>query len=90
MSVAETIFLCPGARDLRILGVPGKLLVEEKMGAVLRSKTVHYPPTDWSGHRLPDDPDVVCQRIGQGAFNVDRACRLSAWWQAARPFRNKR
>jgi hypothetical protein len=49
MSVAETIFLCPGARDLRILGVPGKLLVEEKMGAVPRSKPAHCPPTDWSG-----------------------------------------
>jgi hypothetical protein len=28
MSVAETIFLCPDARDLRIFGVLGKLLVE--------------------------------------------------------------
>jgi hypothetical protein len=46
MSVAETIFLYPGARDLRILGVPGKLLVEEKMGAVPRSKPAHCPPTD--------------------------------------------
>jgi hypothetical protein len=49
MSVAETIFLCPVARDLHILSVPGKLLVEEKMGAVPRSKPVHCPPTDWSG-----------------------------------------
>jgi hypothetical protein len=39
--------------------------------------------------RLLDDPDAICQRIGQGAFNVERACRLSAWWQATRPFRNK-
>jgi hypothetical protein len=38
---------------------------------------------------LLDDPDAVCQWIGQGAFNVERACRLSAWWQAACPFRNK-
>jgi hypothetical protein len=46
MSVAETIFLCPGARDLRILGVQGKLLAGEKMGAVLHSKPTHCPPTD--------------------------------------------
>jgi hypothetical protein len=49
MFVAETTFLCPGARDLRILGVQGKLLAEEKMGAVLRSEPAHCPPTDWSG-----------------------------------------
>jgi hypothetical protein len=49
MYVAETIFLCPVARDLRILGVQGKLLVEEKMGAVLRSEPAHCPPTDWLG-----------------------------------------
>jgi hypothetical protein len=48
MSVAKTIFLCPGARGLCILGVQGKLLVEEKMGAVLRSEPAHCPPTDWS------------------------------------------
>jgi hypothetical protein len=29
--------------------------------------------------RLLGDPNAVCQRIGQGAFNVERACRLSAW-----------
>jgi hypothetical protein len=40
MYVAETIFLCPGARVLRILGVKGKLFVEEKMGAMLRSELV--------------------------------------------------
>jgi hypothetical protein len=28
MFVGETIFLCPDTRDLRILGVQGKLLVE--------------------------------------------------------------
>jgi hypothetical protein len=37
MSVAEAIFLCPGARDLRILGVQGKLLAEEKMSLARRS-----------------------------------------------------
>jgi hypothetical protein len=30
MSVAEAIFLCPDARDLRILGVQGKLLAERE------------------------------------------------------------
>jgi hypothetical protein len=49
MSVVETIFLCPDARDPRILSVQGKLLAEEKMGAVLRSEPAHNPPTDWSG-----------------------------------------
>jgi hypothetical protein len=47
--VAETIFLCPDARDLCILRVQGKLLVEEKMGAVIRSEPAHCLPTDWSG-----------------------------------------
>jgi hypothetical protein len=27
--------------------------------------------------RLLDNPDAIYQRIGQGAFNVERACRLS-------------
>jgi hypothetical protein len=27
--------------------------------------------------------------MGQGALNAERARRPSAWWQAARPFRNK-
>jgi hypothetical protein len=49
MSVAETIFLCPDTRDLRILGVQGKLLVEGMMSTVLRSELAHCPPTDWSG-----------------------------------------
>jgi hypothetical protein len=49
MSGAETIFLYPDARDLRVLGVQGKLLVEGKMGTVLRSKPAHCPQTVWSG-----------------------------------------
>jgi hypothetical protein len=49
MSVAGAIFLRPDARDLRILGVQEKLLVEGKMGAVLRSESAHCPPTDWLG-----------------------------------------
>ena len=39
--------------------------------------------------RLLDDPDAICQRIGQGIFNAERACHLSVQWQAARPIRNK-
>jgi hypothetical protein len=31
----------------------------------------------------------VWQRIGQVAFNAERARRLSVWWQATRPLRNK-
>jgi hypothetical protein len=46
MSVAETIFLCPDARDLRILGVQGKLLVEGKMSTACRSARAHCLPVD--------------------------------------------
>jgi hypothetical protein len=77
MSVAETIFLCPGAKDLRILGVRGKLLAGEKMGAVLHSELAQCPPQTGQARRLLDDHDAVCQRIGQDAFNIERACRLS-------------
>jgi hypothetical protein len=41
MSVAETIFLCPDVRDLRIFGVQGKLLVEGKMSTAHRSAQAH-------------------------------------------------
>jgi hypothetical protein len=46
MSVAETIFLCPDARDLRILGVQEKLLVEGKMSTARRSARAHCLPVD--------------------------------------------
>jgi hypothetical protein len=49
MFATVVIFLCPDARDLRILGVQGKLLVEGVMGTVRRSKRAHCLPTDWSG-----------------------------------------
>jgi hypothetical protein len=49
MSVAEAIFLCPGARGLRILGVQGKLLAEEKMSTARRSAQVHCLPADLAG-----------------------------------------
>jgi hypothetical protein len=49
MFAAGVIFLCPNARDLRILGVQGKLLVEGVMGIVRRLARAHCLPTDWSG-----------------------------------------
>jgi hypothetical protein len=42
------IFLCPDARDLRILDVEEKLLVEGMMSIVHRSTRAHCSPTDWS------------------------------------------
>jgi hypothetical protein len=49
MFAAGAIFLCPDARDLRILGVQGKLLVEGMMSIVRRSARAHCSPIDWSG-----------------------------------------
>jgi hypothetical protein len=49
MSVAETIFLCPDTRDLRILGVQGKLLVEGRMSQAHHSVRAHCLPTDLAG-----------------------------------------
>jgi hypothetical protein len=49
MSVAEAIFLCPVARGLSILGVQGKLPVEEKTGIGCRLAWAHYSPVDPAG-----------------------------------------
>jgi hypothetical protein len=49
MSVAEAIFLYPGARGLRIIGVQGKLLAEEKMSIARRSAWAHCLPADSAG-----------------------------------------
>jgi hypothetical protein len=49
MFVAEAIFLCPGARDLRILGVQGKLLAEENMSIAGRSARAHCLPAGPAG-----------------------------------------
>ena len=90
MFAAGAIFLCPDIRDLRILGVQGKLLVEGMMSTVRRMAPAHRLTTDWTGApSAEDDPDAVCQRSGQDALNAERARRPSAWWQAARPLRNK-
>jgi hypothetical protein len=53
MFAARAIFLCPDARDLCILGVQGRLLVEGMMGTVRRSARAHCSPTDWSGVPSP-------------------------------------
>jgi hypothetical protein len=52
VSVAETIFLCPDARDLRTLGVQGKLLVEGRMSIARRSARAHCSPADPTGALL--------------------------------------
>jgi hypothetical protein len=49
MSVAETIFLCPVARDLRILGVQGKLLVEGMMSTAFCLTRSYCSPADPAG-----------------------------------------
>jgi hypothetical protein len=49
MSVAEAIFLCPGARGLRILGVQGKILAGEKMSTARRSARAHCLLADPAG-----------------------------------------
>jgi hypothetical protein len=49
MFAAGVMFLCPDARDLRILGVQGKFLVEGVMGIVRRLARAHCLPTDLSG-----------------------------------------
>jgi hypothetical protein len=49
MYVAETIFSCPDTRDLCILGMPGKLLVEGRMSIARRSARAHCLPADPAG-----------------------------------------
>jgi hypothetical protein len=49
MFVAKAIFLCSGARGLRILGMQGKLLAEEKMSIVRHSARAHCLPADPAG-----------------------------------------
>jgi hypothetical protein len=49
MFAAGAIFLCPDTRDLCILGVQGKLLVEGTMGTLHRTTWVHCLLKDWTG-----------------------------------------
>jgi hypothetical protein len=71
MFVAGAILLCPDARDLRILGVQGKLLVEGMMSIVRRMAPAHRLTTDWTcASSAEDGPDAVCQRSGQDTLNA--------------------
>jgi hypothetical protein len=49
MFAAGAIFLFPDIRDLHILGVQGKLLVEGVVSTVRRTARAHCLSTDWSG-----------------------------------------
>jgi hypothetical protein len=49
MPVVETIFLCHDTRDLCILDVQGKLLVEGRMSIAHRSAQAHCLPADPAG-----------------------------------------
>jgi hypothetical protein len=49
MFATGAIFLCPDIRDLHILGVQGKLLVEGLVSTVCCTTWAHYLSTDWSG-----------------------------------------
>jgi hypothetical protein len=49
MCAVGALFLGPNIRDLHILGVQGKLLVEGVMSMVRRSARAHYSSKDWSG-----------------------------------------
>jgi hypothetical protein len=49
MFAAEAIFLCPDIRDLHILGMQGKLLVEGMRSTVRHTARAHCLTTDWTG-----------------------------------------
>jgi hypothetical protein len=49
MFAAGAIFLCPDIRDLRILGVQGKLLVEGVVSIVRRTARAHCSSIDCIG-----------------------------------------
>jgi hypothetical protein len=49
MFAAGAIFLCLDIRDLRILGVQGKLHAEGMMSTVRHTTRVHCLLTDWTG-----------------------------------------
>jgi hypothetical protein len=56
MFAAGAIFSCPDIQDLRILGVPGKLLVQGMISIVRRMARAHSLVTDLTGAppaRLP-------------------------------------
>jgi hypothetical protein len=49
MFAVGAIFLCPDIRDLCLLGVQGKLLVEGMMSTMRRSARAHCLSIDWTG-----------------------------------------
>jgi hypothetical protein len=49
MLAARAIFLRPDIRDLRRIGVQGKLLAQATMDTVRRAARVHCLTMDWSG-----------------------------------------
>jgi hypothetical protein len=49
MFAAGAIFLCPDIRDLHILSVLGKLLVEGMTSTVRHTAQAHYLTTNWTG-----------------------------------------
>jgi hypothetical protein len=64
MFASGAIFLFPDIRDLCILGVQGKLLVEGRMSTVRRSARGHgctVCQQTGQARRLLSDPDAACQ-----------------------------
>jgi hypothetical protein len=59
MFAAGAIFLCPDIRDLRILGVPKKLLIEGMMGSVRRTARAHCLSIDWIGAPFASGLDMT-------------------------------
>jgi hypothetical protein len=55
------------------------------MNTMRRMARVHCSMIGWTGAPF----DAICQRSGLDALNAEGAHRPSAWWQAARPLRNK-
>jgi hypothetical protein len=49
MFVAGAIFLCPDIRDLHIISMQGKLLVQRMMSTVRRVAQTYCSTTDWTG-----------------------------------------
>jgi hypothetical protein len=83
MFAAGAIFSRPDIRDLRILSVQGgEYSALHGTGALFDNRLDKRAVCRMT-------PDAVCQRSGHDALNAERAHRLSAWWQAAHPLRNK-
>jgi hypothetical protein len=76
MFAVGAIFLSPDARDLPILDVQGKLLVEGMMSTVRRMAQAHCLMIDWTG--APSILAVTYHQRGRGALNAELAHRLSA------------